>query len=81
VRAAKVADERLYRKMLVSRPIFPLGRDIGFLPGDVDEKLNPWMQPIFDNLELPALSAARSEHGSATGGPEPQYPSSSTSGS
>ena len=30
----------------------PLGRDIGFLPGDVDEKLNPWMQPIFDNLEF-----------------------------
>jgi PhoH-like ATPase len=29
-----------------------LGRDIGFLPGDVDEKLNPWMQPIFDNLEF-----------------------------
>jgi len=30
----------------------PLGRDIGFLPGDVDEKLNPWMQPIYDNLEF-----------------------------
>ncbi len=30
----------------------PLGRDLGFLPGDVDEKLNPWMQPIFDNLEF-----------------------------
>ncbi len=38
--------------MLVSRPIIPLGRDIGFLPGSVDEKLNPWLQPIFDNLEL-----------------------------
>ncbi len=47
-----VADERRYRKLLVSRPIFPLGRDIGFLPGDVDEKLNPWMKPVFDNLEL-----------------------------
>ena len=30
----------------------PLGRDLGFLPGDVNEKLNPWMQPIYDNLEL-----------------------------
>ena len=30
----------------------PLGRDIGYLPGDIDEKLNPWMQPIFDNLEF-----------------------------
>jgi PhoH-like ATPase len=30
----------------------PMGRDLGFLPGDIDDKLNPWMQPIFDNLEL-----------------------------
>jgi len=48
----KVCDEHTYRKMLVSRPIFPLGRDIGFLPGDVEQKLNPWMKPIFDNLDL-----------------------------
>jgi PhoH-like ATPase len=41
-----------YSRLLVSRPIMPLGRDLGFLPGDVDEKLNPWMQPIFDNLEF-----------------------------
>ena len=47
-----VADENAYRRMLVSRPIFPLGRDIGFLPGDVEQKLNPWMKPVFDNLEL-----------------------------
>lgn len=43
--------ERTYTRMLVSRPIMPLGRDIGHLPGTVEEKLNPWMQPIFDNLE------------------------------
>jgi len=42
---------REYQKILVSRPIFPMGRDMGFLPGDVDEKLAPWMQPIRDNLE------------------------------
>lgn len=48
----KTTDEDQYQKILVSRPIFPLGRDIGYLPGDLDEKLNPWMQPIFDNLEL-----------------------------
>ena len=47
----QVADQQRYRKMLVSRPVFPLGRDIGFLPGDIGEKLNPWMKPIFDNLE------------------------------
>ena len=47
-----VADQQLYRRLVVSRPIFPLGRDMGFLPGDVSEKLNPWMKPIFDNLEF-----------------------------
>jgi PhoH-like ATPase len=48
----KTTDESKYQKLLVSRPIFPLGRDLGFLPGTLEEKLNPWMQPIFDNLEL-----------------------------
>ena len=48
----RTTDDRVYRKMLVSRPVFPLGRDVGFLPGDLEEKLNPWMKPIFDNLEL-----------------------------
>ena len=47
----KVTEEAVYQKLLVSRPIFPLGRDIGYLPGDVEQKLNPWMQPIFDNVE------------------------------
>ncbi len=48
----KVVEDGTFTRMLVSRPIMPMGRDIGFLPGDVDEKLNPWMQPIFDNLEF-----------------------------
>ena len=48
----KVTEEQVFSKLLVSRPIFPLGRDIGYLPGTVEEKLNPWMQPIYDNLEL-----------------------------
>ena len=47
----KTLEENAYQKLLVSRPIFPLGRDIGYLPGTVEEKLNPWMQPIFDNVE------------------------------
>lgn len=47
-----VADERRYQRLLVSRPIYPLGRDLGYLPGSVEEKLNPWMQPIFDNVEF-----------------------------
>ncbi len=48
----KVVEEQAFHKLLVSRPVFPLGRDIGFLPGDIEEKLNPWMQPIYDNIEL-----------------------------
>lgn len=47
----KVFDEGSYSRILVSRPIMPLGRDIGYLPGSKEEKLYPWMQPIFDNLE------------------------------
>ncbi|MBI5875039.1 MAG: PhoH family protein [Deltaproteobacteria bacterium] len=48
----KTADEEVFIRLLVSRPIFPLGKDIGYLPGELEEKLTPWMQPIFDNLEL-----------------------------
>ena len=39
-----------FDKILVSRPIIPMGRDLGYMPGDKDEKLSHWMQPIFDNL-------------------------------
>ena len=48
----KTAEENVYNRLLVSRPVFPMGRDLGFLPGDIEEKLAPWMQPIFDNVEL-----------------------------
>ncbi len=47
----KVFDEAKYVRILVSRPVVPLGRDIGFLPGTKEEKLFHWMQPIYDNLE------------------------------
>jgi len=40
-----------YRHLLVCRPIFPVGRDLGFLPGDVGQKLDPWMKPIVDAVE------------------------------
>jgi PhoH-like ATPase len=46
----KVFREERFDKLLVARPIMPLGRDIGYLPGDKDEKLSLWMQPIFDNV-------------------------------
>jgi PhoH-like ATPase len=48
----KTAEENVYNRLLVSRPVFPMGKDLGFLPGDIEEKLTPWMQPIFDNVEL-----------------------------
>jgi PhoH-like ATPase len=44
-------DLKLYKKLLVARPIVPVGKDIGYLPGEKQEKLRPWMQPIYDNLE------------------------------
>ena len=44
-------NQETYSRLLVSRPIIPMGRDLGFLPGDVNEKLGPWMQPIFDNID------------------------------
>lgn len=44
--------QKLFDKILVSRPIMPLGKDIGFLPGSKDDKLKNWMQPIFDNLQF-----------------------------
>ena len=49
---AKTTDEDTYQKLLVARPIFALGKDLGFLPGDLEEKLNPWMQPIYDSLDF-----------------------------
>lgn len=44
-------DMKHFSKVTVARPIVPMGKDIGYLPGEKDEKLRPWMQPIFDNLE------------------------------
>lgn len=57
----KVAEESVYQRLLVSRPVFPLGRDLGFLPGTLEEKLLPWMQPIFDNVELLMGAAGRTK--------------------
>jgi PhoH-like ATPase len=47
----KVEDAHQYKKLLIARPVVPMGKDIGYLPGEKDEKLRPWMQPIYDNLE------------------------------
>lgn len=47
----KTEDENQYKKLLIARPVVPMGKDIGYLPGEKEEKLRPWMQPIYDNLE------------------------------
>ena len=66
VALSKVFDEGSYSKILVSRPIIPLGKDIGFLPGTKDEKLFHWMQPIFDNLEFLCQSSSGINSGAET---------------
>ena len=48
----KVLIEDQYERILISRPIVPLGRDIGYLPGDIKEKLHSWMMPIYDNMDF-----------------------------
>lgn len=47
-----VLDEKRYSKVLVSRPVVPMGHDIGYLPGEKSQKMSPWMQPVFDNLDF-----------------------------
>jgi PhoH-like ATPase len=62
----KVFDEGVYSRILVSRPIMPLGKDIGYLPGSKEEKLFHWMQPIFDNLEFLCQSTSGEANGVET---------------
>ncbi len=62
----KVFDEGIYTKILVSRPVVPLGKDIGYLPGTKEEKLFHWMQPIYDNLEYLCQNASGQGNGEET---------------
>ena len=48
----KVVEKRDYRRLLIMRPVIPMGDDLGYLPGTKEEKLRPWMQPIYDSLEF-----------------------------
>lgn len=50
--AKTIGNDKVYEKLLVARPVIPLGKDIGYLPGSKNEKLSYWMQPIFDNLDF-----------------------------
>jgi len=49
---SQVLDNHVYRKLIMTRPVQPMGRDIGYLPGDIDDKMRPWMAPLQDNLDL-----------------------------
>ena len=67
----QVTEIERYERVLVSRAIFPLGRDIGYLPGSLEEKMEPWLQPIFDNLDfLLRQKARRQSHRVRTQGDE-----------
>ncbi len=48
----KVMEDNKYSRLVISRPISPLGKDLGYLPGTKSEKFNPWMQPIYDNMDI-----------------------------
>lgn len=62
----KVFDEGIYSRILISRPIVPLGKDIGYLPGTKEEKLFHWMQPLYDNLEFLCASSSGQGNGAET---------------
>ena len=47
----QVVERSIYKKIFVARPIIPMGKDIGYLPGGEKEKLRPWVQPIYDNFD------------------------------
>ena len=47
----QVLEEQKYQKLIVSRPVQPLGKDIGYLPGTMEEKMRPWLMPIQDNID------------------------------
>jgi PhoH-like ATPase len=61
----KVVEEKHYRHLLIARPIVPMGRDIGYLPGTKEEKLSSWMGAIYDNLDFLMDKAKSSERNTA----------------
>ena len=48
----QVLEQQRYKKLIVSRPVQPLGKDIGYLPGRMEEKMGPWLMPIQDNIDF-----------------------------
>jgi len=58
----KLIEERTYNRFLILRPVVPMGDDLGYLPGTKEEKLRPWMQPIYDNLDFLFRGCTDSKH-------------------
>ncbi|MBB6481584.1 PhoH family protein [Spirochaeta isovalerica] len=56
-----VLDDKEYTRVLVSRPIIPMGKDLGYLPGAKKDKMSHWMQPLYDNLEY-IIGSSRSQN-------------------
>ncbi|MGM0640646.1 MAG: PhoH family protein [Thermotogota bacterium] len=48
----QVIELKKYDKLMISKPVIPMGKDIGYLPGSIEEKMRPWLKPIYDNLEF-----------------------------
>jgi len=48
----QVLEQKKYKKLVVTRPIQPMGKDIGYLPGTMEEKMRPWLMPIQDNIDF-----------------------------
>jgi PhoH-like ATPase len=48
----QILEDKVYTKLIVSRPVQPMGKDIGYLPGTLEEKMSPWLAPVQDNLEF-----------------------------
>ena len=61
----QVVERKLYKKIFIARPIVPMGNDIGFLPGTEKEKMQPWMLPIYDNIEFLASNKSQTSSNEA----------------
>ncbi len=61
----QVVERKLYKKIFIARPIVPMGNDIGFLPGTEKEKMQPWMLPIYDNIEFLASNKGQTSSNEA----------------
>lgn len=48
----QVVERKKYNKILIARPVIPMGKDLGYLPGSEKDKMQPWLQPIYDNIDF-----------------------------